>query len=138
MRGDKQWFDDCIAQAELETKFQNLMLDMGLSVYHDPGFAAWFHFQSCARFAYKPCWMHETFKDYGGYQAYLTHGELGESEIESCEGCGFSLVGCSCGDRYTDEARMRTDYCKVCGIPRYIHDHPTARFDHTWLSTNTH
>lgn len=31
----------------------------------------------------------------------------------------------------------RTDFCKVCGIPRYIHDHPAFIGDHGWLSPNT-
>lgn len=71
MRGDKQWFDDAVAQSELAGKFEHAMFDMGLDVRKDAGFAAWFHFTSVARFAYKPAWMHETFKDWGGYKEYL-------------------------------------------------------------------
>jgi hypothetical protein len=76
MRGDKQWFDDVVAQAELATKFEHLMFDMGLDVREDAGFSAWFHFQQIGpmtklyRFD-QPVWMHETFKDFGGYAAYL-------------------------------------------------------------------
>lgn len=79
MRGDQKWFDDRIAESELATKFENAMFDMGLSVYVDAGFAAWFHFNSKARFAYKPVWMHEIFKDYGGYQAYIEDYEPPQS-----------------------------------------------------------
>ena len=79
MRGDKQWFEDCVAQAELETKFEHLMFDMGLSVFLDAGFSGWFHFNSRSRFANKPAWMHETFKDYGGYVAYLADYEPPQS-----------------------------------------------------------
>ena len=71
MRGDQQWFDDLIAESELATYFEYAMFGMGLDVRVDASFAAWFHFNSKARFAYKPAWMHETFKDYGGYQAYI-------------------------------------------------------------------
>ncbi len=73
MRGDKQWFDNVVAECELEGRFEHMMFDMGLDVRVDHGFAAWFQFNSRARFAYKPVWMHETFKAYGGYQAYLEH-----------------------------------------------------------------
>jgi hypothetical protein len=75
MRGDKQWFDDVGAQCELGGKFEHIMFDMGLDVRKDAGFAAWFKFNDVSRFAYKPVWMHETFKDYGGYAAYIAEEE---------------------------------------------------------------
>lgn len=71
MRGDEKWFADVVAEVELEGKFEHALFDMGLSVYRDAGFAAWFKFNSRQRFASKPVWMRETFKDYGGYEAYL-------------------------------------------------------------------
>ena len=71
MRGDANWFNDILAEVELQGAFEHTMFDMGLDVRKDAGFAAWFHFHSHARFADKPVWMHETFKDYGGYDAYI-------------------------------------------------------------------
>ena len=81
MRGDKQWFDDTIAQCELETQFQNQMFREGMDVRRDAGFSAWFHFNQSGPLAQQhrydclPVWMHQTFKDYGGYQAYLDSAE---------------------------------------------------------------
>ena len=77
MRGDAKWFDDTVAVWETATRLEHAMFDMGLDVRHDAGFAAWFRFNEpeTVRAIAFPVWMHKTFQDYGGYQAYLRECE---------------------------------------------------------------
>jgi hypothetical protein len=82
MRGDAQWFDDVVAQYELALRLEHIMFDMGLDVRNDAGFSAWFHFNQSGPLAAQnrmdchPVWMHQTFKDYGGYAAYECEDDM--------------------------------------------------------------
>jgi hypothetical protein len=88
MRGDSQWFLDTVAQAECATRLEHAMLDAGLDCRTDAGFSAYFHFNQSGPLARQhrmdclPVWLHETFKDWGGYQEY----------IDSLEGCETGIA----------------------------------------------
>ena len=77
MRGDQQWFDDCVAQAECATRLEHAMFDAGLDCRADAAFSAWFHFNQSGPLSYQhridcqPVWLHKTFQDWGGYDAYI-------------------------------------------------------------------
>lgn len=77
MRGDAKWFDDVVAQAEAAGRLEHAMMDMGLDCRTDAGYSAWFHFNQSGplaqqhRYDCQPVWMHATFKDWGGYAAYI-------------------------------------------------------------------